>query len=594
VEQIIVYVAGNPDAYPLEYYDGEAQSYQGVVPELLRRFSEGSRYDVRYYASGEGDRRTALAANRQVDIVSCPEDAKAVRHRSGEDILVLEDAGDGQGVVLCLLDVAPEGLAGDLRAFLSGVSERELTGLVLQAAHPPQNRRLTRALLIGVALTAALAAALVCVIVSSQRRLKKLRQEKDLDPVTGIGNREYLERCCRTFLNDRNRVLYTLFYFCFSPSSPSAGEAVFPRHMAAVLQDCAGDADILARVSNSGFALLRLSPGERDSEEWLSTALYRLRETYQEGFGPMPRISVGVCPLKADDRDWNEILLRGLQTAQIAWRKGTDYQFFRDGILNVLQRERRLRADAGPGLQNREFQIYLQFFADARTGRAAGAKVTLLWEHPALGPLPASRWLSLLEEEGLSGRLDGYVLERMCAFLDHLRQNGREDFFLLYPLSGKTLSSERLEGEWKDILSGYRFDYRRLLFGVPQDAALGRSAAVGKGVDAIRSMGMGLVLDGFDGQITGLARAGDASFHGLRIGQELIGQTETASGQAALETVFQLGHQLNLIFLAEDVASKEQAARLRQSGCDLLCGTLYAHPLPVWEAMKKLTGQAKE
>jgi len=559
-----------------------------VVPELLRRFSEQSRYDVRYYAPGEGDRREALAANRQVDIISCPEDAGAVQHRAGGEIVLLEEAGDGQAAVLCLLDVAPAGLAGDLRAFLSQVSQRELTGLALQAAQadPPRNRRLAQAAYFNLALAAALGAALVCVAVSSRRRLEKLRRERDLDPATGIGNREYLERRSRTLLNDRNRVLYTLFCFCFDPSSEN--EMDFPRHMAAVLQDCAGDTDLLARVSDSGFALLRLSPGERDSAEWLSAALYRLRGTWQAGRGGAPRISVGVCPLKADDRDWNEILLRGLRAARIARQRGADYQFFRDDIRQEVQRERRLRADAQAGFQNREFQIYLQFYADARTGRASGAKVVPLWEHPALGLLPASSWLSVLEQEGLSSRLDGYVLERMCAFLEHLRRNGRGNFFLLYSLS-EAAFSERLEDAWKDLLSGYRFDYRRLLLGVDP----GGNAA-GGAVDAIRSMGMGLVLDGFGGQAADLAWAGDAKFCGVKLDQAFAGRMESASGRMALESVIQLGHQMDLLFLAEDVASEDQAARLRQLSCDLLCGTLYAPPLPAWEAMKKLTGQAAE
>ncbi len=592
MEKVVVYIAGDPDAYPLEYYDAETQSYRGVIPELLRRFSEQGRYDVRYYASGEGDRRAELAASRQVDLISCPEDPGAVRHRAGEDILLLEDAGGGQAAVLCLLDVAPEGLAGDLRAFLSGIGQQELTGLVLQAARddPPRDRRLTRAVFVSLALAAALAAALVCVLVSGRRRLKKLRREKDLDPVTGIGNREYLERRCRAFLNDGNRALYTLFYVCFD--SACAGATAFSRHMAAVLQNCAGDTDILARVSDNGFALLRLSPGERESEEWISAALYRLRETWREG--PVSKIAVGICPLQADDRDQNEILFRGLQTARIAWRKGADYQFFHADILQVIEKERRLREDARSGLPHREFRLYLQFFAHARTGRAAGAKVTLQWQHPDLGPLPASQWLSLLEEEGLSDRLDGYALERMCTFLDRLRQNGREDFFLLYPLSQKALSSRCLWDTWKDILSGHRSTDRQLLLSVPGDAAPGRGAADAGGIDAVRSMGMGLVLDGFDGQIAQLSRAGDARFRGLKLDRALAGQTETASGRAALEAVFQLGHKLDLVFLAEDVDTQDQAARLRQAGCDLLCGALYAPPLPASEAMKKLTGQAEE
>ena len=35
-----VYVAGNPDFYPIEYYDEESGSYEGIMPEMLEKVSE--------------------------------------------------------------------------------------------------------------------------------------------------------------------------------------------------------------------------------------------------------------------------------------------------------------------------------------------------------------------------------------------------------------------------------------------------------------------------------------------------------------------------------------------------------------------------
>ena len=52
MEDVVIFVAGNPDLYPLEYYDAGAESYEGVIPELLARFSEQSRYQVRYLQPG--------------------------------------------------------------------------------------------------------------------------------------------------------------------------------------------------------------------------------------------------------------------------------------------------------------------------------------------------------------------------------------------------------------------------------------------------------------------------------------------------------------------------------------------------------------
>ena len=38
----IIYVAGNPELYPVEYYDPDSQSYQGALPEFMQTVSSSA------------------------------------------------------------------------------------------------------------------------------------------------------------------------------------------------------------------------------------------------------------------------------------------------------------------------------------------------------------------------------------------------------------------------------------------------------------------------------------------------------------------------------------------------------------------------
>ena len=51
-EGTIIYVAGNPDLYPAEYYDAQSGTYQGAIPNFLRAFAEEYGYDLRYLRPG--------------------------------------------------------------------------------------------------------------------------------------------------------------------------------------------------------------------------------------------------------------------------------------------------------------------------------------------------------------------------------------------------------------------------------------------------------------------------------------------------------------------------------------------------------------
>ena len=193
MEDVVIFVAGNPDLYPLEYYDAGAESYEGVIPELLARFSEQSRYQVRYLQPGVSDRRSHLAENRQVDLISGCAPGESFPHSNTDGITVVEALEDGESVIYQLLftDLAPESFQAELRQFFAQVSQEERTGLLLQVREDVRDARsdLMRNGLIGLAVAIlVLLAVLAAVICRYRRRLRRDEQSKETDEVTGIGN----------------------------------------------------------------------------------------------------------------------------------------------------------------------------------------------------------------------------------------------------------------------------------------------------------------------------------------------------------------------------------------------------------------------
>lgn len=57
----MVFVAGNPDLYPLEYYDTKEKCYKGVMPALLEEISDELGTDFVYVSSGTSDKRESLS-----------------------------------------------------------------------------------------------------------------------------------------------------------------------------------------------------------------------------------------------------------------------------------------------------------------------------------------------------------------------------------------------------------------------------------------------------------------------------------------------------------------------------------------------------
>lgn len=596
MEKAVIYVAGCPDAYPVEFYNAETGAYEGVIPQLLRRFSQQSDYEVRYYAPGRRDQRQHLARNRQVDMVTCL-DGETFPNRRGEAVAAVTAEVDGAPAAyrLCLLDVAPKGLEQALQSFMAQVSEEVRAGELIAAVQtgpPPRQHRLEMTAA-ALAVTAGLLAGTAAVLLLRfRRRLRRLETAGETDQETGLGNRALLARLARQRLSDKNRMLYVMFCFRFDQQrlrGPEDGErTALLQHIASVLQSFSSDADIAARVSDNGFAVLRLCAGREEWELWIAALMERLREC---GTCPM---AAGVCPLKAEDRELDGAIYRGMQAAGAALERGEAYLLYSNRAAASFQEEKRLQGDVRRGLNSGEFRMEIQFYVDADSGRIVGGEALSRWEHPERGSIPPERFLPMAEREELTDQLDGHNLEEACAFLENIRQHGVEDFFLCCRLSRSAIASPDLAQRCGQVVERYSFRRERLILGLTEGSVARAPQEADRNIRALRELGLKVVLAGAGERFAALFRLGDHLFDGITLGRELLERAESAAGPAVVGGVIRMGHELGVSVLAEDVERVEQVRLLRSLSCDVMRGDQLYHAVPPWEARKKLLEQSKQ
>ena len=604
MEEIIIYVAGNPDLYPIEYYDSETGSFQGMVPGLLREFAAKTNYDVRYYQTAEKDRRENLATNRQVDIISGCFGKENFAHKTGEEIVVLETLESGEPIAyqLLLTETAPEGLGEDLRRFLAELSQEEKDGMVLAASR--QEMTVDTAfpwplLLLFFIILLALGAALVHFFRRSRKQVEALQEEREKDALTGVGNMDYLSRQFPILVGEQNRILYSAYYFYVDAEhlnrmTSRAETNEFLRYMAKVLTEYETDIDLLARVSDGGFAVLRLSPGEQEARTWFMPALKHLQSYAEDNQKPyVSHVSVGIYRLQQNDNDLHEILFNAGQSARAAYEAGEDYRICTEEFMNEIAVNRKLQADVGRGLKYGEFHLYIQFYVSARTGEIAGGEALSRWEHPELGFLKPGRFVPLLENEGLIGQLDYYSFDKVCAFLAALNSAGVNDFFISCNFSRDTFSMKDFVPKCMEILNKYEFDRRLLVFELTESAMTKNMEVVKNNIEAIKEMGIRLALDDFGQGFTSLFDFQDYPIDVLKLDKGLIDIIETDTGSVISGAMIKVGHSLGIKVLAEGVENDEQVRILQDMDCDTIQGYRFYQPLPAWEVEKKLVARHK-
>lgn len=602
MEKVVIYVAGNPDLYPLEYYDTETQTYEGVIPRLLARFSEDSQYELRYFQPDAEDQRDYLAANRQVDLISGCMAGERFEHTLTDGVVLLETLEDGENIVYQLLftDLAPESFQTDLRHFVSEVSQEERTGMLLQVHEEAQDAR-TGLLwngIIGLATAVVILLTVLAVVVRRYRkRLKKDEQDKETDEVTGIGNAAFLERNFPVLAVDQNRILYTAlcFYTDTDRMDRLCGHAEtkqFLRHTAAVLNEYVGQRDLLARLAGVGFVLLKMS-AVNEVQQWIPTALSRIRDfsvMYEKPY--CCEVNCGAYALQGDDRYLDEILCKILQSAQLAHRNGQDYMICTRDVIRAIDEERQLQSEIAAAFERGEFLLYIQFYVNAKTHQIVGGEALARWQHPDKGFLSPARFIPLMERENMIERMDYYNLEKVCAFLDKLDKRGIRNFFLSCNFSRKSFGSSDFPAHCREILERYTFARELLIFELTESAQTQNTSQVLPNMRQIKEeLGGQVILDDFGVGFTSFYDLQEYPVSGVKLDKELVDRVNTPKGRAIMRAMVKIGHDLGLTMLAEGVEDDEHLKIIQELDCDAIQGFRFHYPIPDWEAAEKLLAE---
>ena len=595
-EKSLIYVAGNPDAYPLEYYDPDTQTYEGVIPQLLRQFSEQSTYEIVYYQADGTDRRSQLAENMQVDLLSGYSQEDTIPENSGQVTLFRVKYNEMESAYcLYFTAAAPESFQAELQSYSDTISQEEITGLLVETAEEPKVHQGMYWAMGSLAIMVLLLLITIVLLVRSYRKkLRCIQRNVETDETTGLGNMEYLTRYYKQYVNDQNRILYQLIYFYVDVDrlrrvSGNQEADEFLRYCAVILEEYLGDNDILARVSEHGFVLLKLAGSTSSLDEWLGVVLKRISGFTQLYGKPFEsNVYAGVYPLRPQDRDLNEMIFRASQGAYEAQREGVGHLYCSQQMVETFARERQLQARLDQAFSNREFQLYLQFYVDAQSFSVVGGEALTRWNHPQKGVLMPGTFIPLMEREKMISRLDYYCLEEVCCFLEDLGRERIDTFFISCNFSRETFASPDFADRVKKIVDQYTFPRELLILEITESAAVRDVTQIQQNIISLKEYGVRIALDDFGEGFTSFYDLQKYSIDGIKLDKGLVDHIMTPCGTSVLKAMIQVGHELNMTILAEGVETDDQVRALQKIHCDVIQGFHFSYPLPQWEAMKQL------
>ena len=441
--------------------------------------------------------------------------------------------------------------------------------------------------------------------ISERKALEaKLERRASHDPLTGLPNRpafvdrlEQALRRTRRRKNSRNKVgVLFMDLDGFKTINDSLGHEAGDRFLVTVaerLKNRLRPEDVLARFGGDEFAVLLEDVA--DVSEAIRVA-QRIAEALQEPLAVNSHqvsvsTSVGIALGSAHTNDDPEGMLRKADAAMYrAKEQGPGRYAVFDPAMQARAQERlELEAELRGALQRGEFLLYYQPEVSLHDGSIVGFEALLRWQHPQRGLLKPQAFMPLAEETDLIVPIGRWVLEEACGRAKRWEEERpcAPPATIQVNLSSRQLARRGLPRTIEEVLTRADMEAHRLALDITETTLIKTSEENAQALEALKKMGIRLHLDDFGTGYSSLSYLKRFPVDRVNVDKSFVkGLAENAADTALVRMIIDLCHTLGVEVLAEGIETSEQAALLRDMGCDVGQGYYFAQPL-LGEALAK-------
>jgi diguanylate cyclase (GGDEF)-like protein/PAS domain S-box-containing protein len=386
--------------------------------------------------------------------------------------------------------------------------------------------------------------------------------------------------------NDQMQAVLLLNLDRFKTINDSLGYTAGDRLLQSVAQrltSCVRESDTVARFGGDEFAvLLTQIPRTQDAANVARAIKQALDQAFlfedQEIFVSS---SIGISMYPQDGRDTAGLLkTAGVALDRAKVQGGNNFHFYTAGGTTRALKQLVLESNIRPGLEREEFFVQYQPQVDVRGFQLVGMEALVRWQHPGLGLLYPSEFVSIAEETGLIISLGDFVMRTACAQNKTWQDKGLKSMRLSVNFSARQFQQPTFITDVAHILKETNLDPRWLELELTESSIMKDPEEAIEKLHELKLMGISVAIDDFGTGYSSLNYLKRFPIDTLKIDKTFVSDVcKDPHDTAIVRAIINLGHALDLTVVAEGVETKEQLQYLSALECDVVQGFLFSKAL---------------
>lgn len=307
-------------------------------------------------------------------------------------------------------------------------------------------------------------------------------------------------------------------------------------------------------------------------------------------FGLMPvRAGLYVC------EEEDDIVEDGCERAKVAcdldrrtWR--SHLCWFTDDMRAGVQLRLHVLESLDEALEKGWVRPHYQAIVRTSTSRVCAEEALARWIDPGYGRLVPDQFIPVLEDAGLSHKLDLYMVDCVVADLLKKRDAGMPLIPVSVNFSLRDLSQIVVAQEIAQRMDAVGLAHDLIRVELTESASVEDTAILKSQVDRLHAAGFQVWMDDFGSGYSSLTVLQELDFDLIKLDMALVNAHNELRSRVTVDAVVQAAAKMGVATLAEGVEHEEQAIFLESIGCDMVQGWYYARP----QSIEEIIGYAKE